>query len=201
MKTKFLNNVGYTMIEVMLVASLVGVIPISVYLEAAKSAKSADCISNLRNIYMALQMYEMDFEALPDARFYPESPKNDPKSILNVLSSYIDDKKVFICPSMPSDLMAKSLTYIWNDSYNNKFMDSISNKEFSWLLTDMTAVDSKIPPPHQGSYNVVFVDGHAESIKEANFVSPPLAKFIILPGSDYFYGIFSFVRYNLTLGR
>lgn len=119
MKTGFFGNAGYAIIEIMLVASLIGAIPVSVYLEAAKSAKSADCISNLRNIYMALEMYEMDFGALPDAKFYPESPKDDPKSILNILNSYIDDKKVFICPSMPPDLAAKSLTYIWNDSYNN----------------------------------------------------------------------------------
>lgn len=160
----------------MIVASLVGAIPISVYLEAAKSAKSADCISNMRNIYMALQMYEMDFEALPDAKFYPESPRDDPKSILNILAGYLDDKRVFICPSMPAELAAKSLTYVWNDSYNNKLMDSIGNKGLSWLLTDMTAVDSKIPPPHQGCYNVVFVDGHAEGVREADFMSPPLAR-------------------------
>lgn len=176
MKFRFLNNYGYTMIEVMMVASLVGVIPISVYLEAQKSAKSADCISNLRNIYIATQMYEMDFESLPNAKFYPKSPKDDPQSILNVLGNYIDDKRVFICPSMPSELISKSLTYIWNDSYNNRLMDSIPNKSFSWLLTDMTAVDAKIPPPHQGAYNVVFVDGHAESVKESSFLPPPLAR-------------------------
>jgi len=186
MKTRFANNLGYTMIEVMLVASLIGVIPVTVYVEAAKSARSANCISNLRNIYMALQMYEMDFERLPDAKFYPESPKDDPKSISNILSNYIDDKSVFICPSMPAELTAKSLTYIWNDSYNNKLMDSINNKGFSWLITDMTAVDSKIPPPHQGAYNVVFVDGHAESVKEADFIAPPLARSIILPNIEYY---------------
>ena len=178
MKIRFLNNTGYTIIEIMLVASLVGVIPVTVYLEAEKSARSADCISNLRNIYMALQMYEMDFEKLPDAKFYPESPRDDPKSIMNILSGYIDDKKVFICPSMPAELMSKSLTYVWNDSYNNKRMDSIINKEFSWVMTDMTVVDSKIPPPHRGAYNVVFLDGHVENVKEADFITPPLAELI-----------------------
>ncbi|MDD5679833.1 MAG: hypothetical protein PHI59_01135 [Candidatus Omnitrophica bacterium] len=187
MKTRFLNELGYGMIEIMLVASLVGVIPITVYLEAEKSARSVDCLSNLRNIYMALQMYEMDYERLPDAKFYPESPKDDPRSIVNILSNYIDDKKVFICPSMPSELAAKSLTYVWNDSYNNKFIDSVSNKEFSWLMTDMTAVDPKIPPPHQGAYNVIFVDGHAESVKESNFLTPTLAKSILLPYIEYDY--------------
>ncbi len=176
MRPCLFNNFGYTIIEVMMVASLVGVVPITVYVEAQKSAKSADCISNLRNIYMAVQMYEMDFERLPDAKFYPDSPKEDPKSIVNLLSNYIDDKRVFICPSMPAELASKSLTYIWNDSYNSRLIDSIPNKSFGWLMTDMTAVDSKIPPPHQGSYNVVFLDGHAESVKETAFLPPPLAQ-------------------------
>ncbi|MFH0840130.1 MAG: hypothetical protein V1883_03845 [Candidatus Omnitrophota bacterium] len=176
MRLRLFNNLGYGIIEIMMVASLVGVVPITVYIEAQKSAKSIDCISNLRNIYMATQMYEMDFERLPDAKFYPEYPKEDPKSITNILGNYVDDKKVFICPSMPLEIASKSLTYIWNDNYNNKLIDSIPNKSFSWLMTDMTAVDSEIPPPHQGSYNVVFLDGHVKSVKEAVFLPPSLAQ-------------------------
>ncbi len=170
-----LDSFGYTIIEVMLAASLVGAIPVTIYMEAYKSTKSADCISNLRNIYMAAVMYEMDFEKFPDAKFYPQSPKDDPQSLVNLLSGYIDDRRVFVCPSMPEELAAKALTYIWNDSYNNRRVESIPNKSFNWLAADMTAVDSKIPPPHQGSYNVVFLDGHAQGVKEANFLPPPLA--------------------------
>ena len=171
MKNRFLGQLGYAIAELILVASIVGFIPITVYIEAAKHARTASCMSNLRNIYIGLQMYEMDFEKLPNAKFYPKSSK-DPGSIVKILSSYIDDKMVFICPAMPDELAKKGLTYIWNDSHNNEFLDRIGNKSLKWLMTEMSAVEPKIPPPHHGCYNILFFDGHIETVKEAVHLSP-----------------------------
>lgn len=170
------NKFGYTIVEVLFVASLLGAIPMTVYIQAEKSARSVECISNMKNIYIGIQLYESDFERLPDAKFYPDNPKDDPKSIVNILGKYIDDKNVFLCPSMPDELKKKGLTYIWNDGYNNQFSDTTSEKSLKWLLTDMTAIDEKIPPPHSGSYNVLFLDGHAEAIKERVEINPVPAK-------------------------
>lgn len=172
MKKGTLGNIGYTLTELLLVASIVGVVPITVYLEAAKQARTASCMSNLRNIYIGIQMYELDHERLPDAKFYPKLPKTDPKSIMNVLRSYIDDINVYICPSLPVELMQNGLTYIWNDAHNNKSMDQVLNKSSEWALTEMSAVEPKIPPPHQGGYNVLFFDGHAITMKEAVHLTP-----------------------------
>lgn len=185
MKNRFLNQVGFTIVELLFVASIVGIVPITVYMEAAKHAKTASCFSNLRNIYMGLQMYEMDFERLPNAKFYPKTQK-DPKSIANMLSSYIDDKRVFICPAMPAELAKNGLTYIWNDSYNNKFLASVRNRSLKWVMTEMSAVEPNIPPPHHGCYNILFFDGHIETVKEAVHLSPTpadLRKFL----KDKFY--------------
>ena len=158
--------------EVALVISIVGVVPITLYLEAAKSARTASCISNLRNIYIGIEMYEMDVGGIPGAKFYPESPKDDPESILNILNNYIDNKQVFICPSMPEDLKKLSLTYIWNDRYNNQALSAVSSQSSEWLMTEMSAVEPKIPPPHRGCYNVLFFDGHVETVKKAVQITP-----------------------------
>ena len=186
MTIKLLNKIGYTIIELLLVTSIVGVVPITLYLEAAKHAKTADCISNLRNIYIGVQLYELDFEKLPDAEFYPKSGKDDPKSIVNILSGYIDDKRVFICLAMPDELQKRSLTYIWNDSYNGRLLDSVGSKSSEWLMTDMTAAEAKIPPPHQGFYNVLFFDGHVVGVKETIYLSPTPADLEKTP-KDKFY--------------
>lgn len=186
MKNRFLNNIGYTLIEIALVASLVGVVPVTLYLEAAKEARTVSCISNLRNIYIGMQMYEMDFETIPDAKFYPKLPKDDPQSIINILSNYIDDRKVFICPSMPDDLKKSCLTYIWNDTYNNQPLSAVRNQSSEWLMTEMSAVDPKIPPPHRGSYNILFFDGHADTIKEAVYLTPIPADLKDLTDEDFF---------------
>jgi prepilin-type processing-associated H-X9-DG protein len=166
------NKIGYTVIELLLVTSIIGVVPISVYMEAMKTAKTAHCVSNLRNVYLAMQMYEMDFDRLPDAKFYPKSPKDDSRSIVNILKGYIDDRNVYICCAMPQELAKKGLTYIWNDTYNNKFLSSVRNRSSEWLMTEMTAADAKIPPPHHGCYNILFFDGHIDTIKENIHLSP-----------------------------
>lgn len=168
---RFLGRFGYTLIELLLVTSIVGVIPVTVYLEVAKRARAASCISNLRNIYMGMQMYEMDFERIPDAKFYPKSP-TDPKSIVNVLENYIDNKAVYICPSMPAELVKRGLTYIWNDSHNNKLITRVPNRSSEWVMTEMTAAEAKIPPPHHGGYNILYFDGHAATVKEAVHLTP-----------------------------
>ena len=172
MTKSLLNKIGYTVVELLLVTSIIGVVPITVYMEAAKTAKAAHCLSNLRNIYLAVQMYEMDFDKIPNAKFYPKSPKNDPNSIVNILKNYLDDRSVFLCCAMPQELSKKGLTYIWNDTYNNKFLGSVRNKSAEWLMTEMTAADPNIPPPHHGCYNILFFDGHAASVKETVHLSP-----------------------------
>ncbi len=164
MKKRFLNNIGFTIAELILVTSILGIVPATVYVEAAKHAKAVSCISNLRNIYFGVQMYEMDYGRLPNAKFYPKSP-DDPKSIANILRNYIDDRRTFVCPAMPVELAKRGLTYIWNDSYNNMFTDRIPNRSSEWALTDISAADPKIPSPHHGSYNVVFFDGHCKTVK------------------------------------
>ena len=176
MKNKFLNNIGYTALEILIVISMVGVVPITVYIEAQKAAQTASCMSNLRNIYIGVQMYELDFGRLPDAEFYPKSPKTDPKSIVNLLKSQIDDNMVYLCPVMPDELKKTGLTYIWNDSYNNKSLYHVKSQSLTWMMTNMTAVEPKIPPPHHGCYNVLFFDGHVDTMKEAVYFSPTTAE-------------------------
>jgi len=162
---------GYTAIEVLLVASIVGLIPIGVYMEAYKKAEASSCMSNLRNVYIAVQMYEMDFERMPDIKFYPKSA-SEKGSITEMLTHYIDDENVYICPAMPDELKEKGLTYIWNDNYNGKMLYSINDKAAKWLMTEMTAVKPEIPAPHNGAYNVLFLDGHVENVKRAVHIHP-----------------------------
>ena len=169
---RIFDKFGYTAIEILIVASIVGLIPVSVYRDAYKRAQGMSCLSNLRNIYMAVEMYEMDNGTIPNIKFYPEDAENDPGSILNVLRHYIDDPGVYVCSAMPDELKKSKLTYIWNDSYNNKRLYLAKGKDSMWLVTEMTAVKPEIPPPHKGAYNVLFLDGHIESVKRAVYLMP-----------------------------
>ncbi|MBN1872416.1 MAG: hypothetical protein JW800_07570 [Candidatus Omnitrophica bacterium] len=185
MKSRILNMLGYTAAEILIVTSIVAVVPLNVYIEAYKSAQGMSCLSNLRNIFVGVQMYEIDNGRIPDIVFYPKNFDSDPKSIFNVLRYYVEDTKVYVCPVMPDELKKKKITYIWNDNYNGKPMHFVDDRRSKWIMTEMTAVQPEIPPPHKGAYNVLFLDGHAESVKEAVYLYPTPADLIKDHGCEY----------------
>ena len=157
---------GCTAIELLFVTSIITSISAGSYVAAKKKATALFCRNNLSQINQAITMFEMqNNDRLPDAVFYPKEP-DDPKAINNILKSFCGTK-VFICPSLPDELKKRGLTYIWNDEFSNKRRDRMGDPGKKWLMIEMTAVDSKIPPPHSGGYNILYVDGHIEQSQTA----------------------------------
>jgi len=162
MNIKFLNRAGFTLVELMMVATLVSSVPLGAY-KAVGKAKQSFCKNNLNQIYQALTMFMMENnDRLPSACFYTENSSAE-NSIVNILHPYLKNKNVFLCPSLPKELQKKEITYIWNDQFNNKNPDGIPNRDKIWLMTEMTATSEKIPPPHPDGYNILYLDGHIET--------------------------------------
>ena len=159
METKFLNRCGFTLIELMAVTAILTSLPLGAY-KAVGKAKEISCKNNLKQIYLALTMFRMNNDGnLPSACFYPKD-SSDKNSLANILRL---SKDVFLCPSLPGELKKNGITYIWNDRFSNQDPDSLPHKDKKWLMMEMTAVDKKIPPPHPGGYNVLYLDGHIET--------------------------------------
>ena len=162
MKIKILGRAGFTLIELMAVTAILTSVPITAY-KAIGKAKEISCKNNLKQIYYALTMFTMSNDGnLPSACFYPKN-SSDKDSLANLLHSYLGNKDIFLCPSLPSELKKNGITYIWNDRFSNQDPDSVPHKDKEWLMTEMAAVDEKIPPPHPGGYNILYLDGHIES--------------------------------------
>ncbi|MCM8772496.1 MAG: hypothetical protein ABIM58_00920 [candidate division WOR-3 bacterium] len=155
---------GFTLVEITVVAGIVTSIGFEIYTQAMQKGKASDCLNNLKQIYQAIVMFEQDNDRLPEARFFPSSV-TDEKGIHNILKSYGIKGKILFCPSLPEQLNQYGTTYIWNDTVNNKRLE---NLHLTWLLTEMTAVSKKIPPPHTGKYSVIFSDGHASLESQIN---------------------------------
>ena len=161
MKIDFLRKkAGFTMIELLLVATMVTSVPVGAY-KAVGKAKEIVCHNNLDQISKALFMFEMENGRLPSASFYPKDP-NDSRSIRNILMPYLRNESIFTCPCMPQPLAKKGLTYLWNDKCNGRVSGTVPGASKKWLMIEMTAVSDKVPPPHSGKYNILFVDGHIE---------------------------------------
>ncbi|KPJ62695.1 MAG: hypothetical protein AMS15_03120 [Planctomycetes bacterium DG_23] len=136
----------------------------SSYKHAMDKAKQTACLHNLKQVALGLQMYELENGRLPDAKFFPEKPLKDKRSILKFLKGY---EQCLICPTMPDEIKKKGLTFIWNDEVSGMSLDQIEDKSKTWLLIEMTAVTpKKVPPPHRGGYNILYADWQVKWTKK-----------------------------------
>lgn len=165
---------GFTLIEVSAVIAILSTLSIGAY-HAVQKGKSTQCLNNLKQIYQSVSMFAMDHGTVPDAKFFPSS-QTDPKGIPHILAQYGARGGVLFCPSIPPQLNTYGTNYIWNDTLNNKHLDSVPST--TWLMTEMTAVSKNIPAPHTGGFNILFAGGNAQTGQRVSFpsVPPPQAK-------------------------
>ncbi len=153
------SNVGFTLTELLLVTSILGTISPAAYIGVKNKAYEISCANNLKQIGLALQMFEIEQGRLPNAKFFPKDPNTDPRSIKVILGNYGMPNEIFICPTAPQQLKDLGLTYLWNDKTNGKTLFSIQNRSRTWLMVDMTAAYEKAES-HRGGYNILYADFH-----------------------------------------
>jgi prepilin-type N-terminal cleavage/methylation domain-containing protein/prepilin-type processing-associated H-X9-DG protein len=98
---------GFTLIELLVVIAIIAILAailFPVFAQAREKAREAACLSNVKQLGLALQMYAQDYdETLPnhaqdtDKFLAPNAPANWAKG----LQSYVKNTQVFSCPSAP----------------------------------------------------------------------------------------------------
>lgn len=129
-----------------------------------EARKAARCADQLRAIYRALEMYEMERGSLPQLAYYPDSPLEDPDSLRTVLEAYGLDPEYCVCPASRRIQRAEGLTYLWNVKLNGLRIPR--GGQPVWMLVDMEALGGGVPAPHFGGYNVLFSDGSVRRLRE-----------------------------------
>ena len=157
LKGIFKSNFGFTLTELLLVTSILGAVSPGAYIGIKNKAYEVQCMNNLKQIGTAIQIFELEQGKLPDAKFFPENPDTDPRSIKVILKSYGMPDEIFICPTTPEDLKKIGLTYLWNDEVSGKSLSSIENPSETWLIVDMTAAYKGISS-HRDGYNVLYAN-------------------------------------------
>lgn len=90
------GNFGFTLTEILVIFGIIVVLvglATAVLLKVKESAKTVVCLSNLKQIAVAIQMYHADWKEIPSEI----STNGD--AAKSVLLSYVSDVRVFKCPA------------------------------------------------------------------------------------------------------
>jgi prepilin-type N-terminal cleavage/methylation domain-containing protein/prepilin-type processing-associated H-X9-DG protein len=164
---------GFTLVELLTVIAIIALLAAMLFpafASARAKARDANCLSNLKQIGMALKLYGADWgEFLPLANNRP-SEQGGP-GIAEVLSSHARSTKIFRCPAdvddkwMPVSRGGEGTSYDYalgmlNIGMPMQRMDRPWNMENSEcpLMSDFSE------SWHTGGANVLFADGHAKNI-------------------------------------
>jgi prepilin-type N-terminal cleavage/methylation domain-containing protein/prepilin-type processing-associated H-X9-DG protein len=161
-------NKAFTLVELLVVVAILAVlaaIGFPAVQRMVQSSRSSGCISNLRQIGMALNLYlgehNMVFPTLEAGR----RDKNENVPVIdNTLDAYVKEPRVFACPADARGLAAATGTsYYWNVALNGQ---SLGNLNFLSFIED----HSRIPiladkegfhPFEANKVNMLYADGHA----------------------------------------
>ncbi len=98
---------GFTLIELLVVIAIIAILAailFPVFARAREKARQSSCLSNVKQIMLAVQMYVQDYdELLPEGTSYWESPwapgVADAGPWYALLMPYIKNEQVLVCPS------------------------------------------------------------------------------------------------------
>lgn len=104
------KKIGFTLIELLVVIAIIAILAailFPVFSQAREKARQSVCLTNMRQMGMAVSMYIQDY----DERFPMDSHSgtNMPWVWLNSLEPYVRTKLLYRCPSDPSANWVKPL--------------------------------------------------------------------------------------------
>jgi len=157
MKHVSIRRAGFAPIHILIVLGALLALATGAWSWNRASTRIKQCEGNLRNIYRALELYELHHGRLPVMAFYPDDPRHAPDSLLVVLDPYAISGDLGFCPNAHQRIREHGLGYVWNTRMNGLRLHGQSPPE--WLLTDISALSNNIKAPHFRRYLILYSDG------------------------------------------
>lgn len=169
------GRAAFTFVELGVAMAIVVVlmaVAIPVYTRITQNGRAVGCVSNLRQIGGALQVYLNDHNQVMPALAAGRKDKRENLPVIdNTLDAYTQNKRVFACPADNEGLAAASGTsYFWNVALSSQ---TVSNLNFfrkrEWTVIPLLSDKDPFHPYTETRVNILYADGHAD--KEIRFLT------------------------------
>jgi prepilin-type N-terminal cleavage/methylation domain-containing protein len=107
---------GFTLIELLVVIAVIAILAailFPVFAQARAKARQIACLSNMRQIGLALQEYASDYDGMmPPSQIYYDLDPNPsaPVSWPTLIYTYVKSQEVFVCPAGETSLTSQRLS-------------------------------------------------------------------------------------------
>ncbi len=166
---------AFTLIELLVVIAIIAILAallLPVIAKSKEQGRSAACLSNLRQVGVALQLYAQDHDNKVPTLFDVAAgvpPTNDLTRMELVLSNYLGNVRVLLCPSDKNDLFAQTgSSYAWNSLVNGQDADRFVVFLLNFdphnipLAFDKEAFHSTVGTGR--GVNYLYADGHLKNL-------------------------------------
>src|SRR5690242_19349210 len=102
------NRNAFTLIELLVVIAIIAILAailFPVFARARENARRASCMSNLKQVSLAMMQYTQDYdEKMPKVALAASSAASDqnPRGWADALRPYLKNTQIFQCPSEPN---------------------------------------------------------------------------------------------------
>lgn len=157
---------AFTLVELLVVMGIIAIlvaIIVPAYQRVTATGRSTACLSNLRQLGAALNLYLGEHQmSMPELKAGRSSREDDVPVLDNTLNKYVESPAAFLCPADGRYGAVSGTSYSWNVALNGQ---AASNLNFLGVLNE----PSKVPIMgdkegfHQhlkDQVNILYGDGH-----------------------------------------
>jgi prepilin-type N-terminal cleavage/methylation domain-containing protein/prepilin-type processing-associated H-X9-DG protein len=176
---------GFTLIELLVVIAIIAILAailFPVFAKAREKARQSSCLSNVKQLGIALLAYAQDY----DECYHPHRDPASTYSWADILVPYCKNSQIFRCPSRtPGGTVVGAATniatyYGWNWNYlgstgGNVSMGSVTKPAETITYADCPSyavnyysVNYRPMLIHNGGANCGFADGHAKWMQQSS---------------------------------